>query len=157
MKKIILIALLALTTSCKTTKFTGYANLLTGNVETEKTLEENYIAANEFMVENFNHGESVIQFSDKEAGIVKGKYFMGSYRIVKKGILAGVQNVYCVVTIRVKDGAAKIEVDGQGAILGHYKDLIFEDGFTNAQYKEKADWLIGRFKSTMLIDDRNKW
>ncbi len=26
------------------------------------------------MVENFNNSESVIQFSDKKAGIIKGKY-----------------------------------------------------------------------------------
>jgi hypothetical protein len=79
------------------------------------SLSENYIKANEWMVETFNDPGSVIQFTDKESGIVKGKYVM----------LNDESNTfYAIITLRVKDNAYRIEIDPPS---GMYSVTIYED------------------------------
>jgi len=85
-----------------------------------KTKNELYIRANTWMVETFNNAESVIQFSDKESGIVTGKYVMAT-------IVAGSKirhNVHSIIKIQVKDGSTKITI-------------------TPESYVNDANWLIG--------------
>lgn len=40
----------------------------------EKSKDDIYVLANKWMVETFNSAESIIQYSDKEAGTIMGKY-----------------------------------------------------------------------------------
>ena len=64
-----------------------------------KTADENYIIGYEFLVENFVDSESVIELADKEAGIIKGKYYIKEIKD------------YAIVTVRVKDGGIKITIE----------------------------------------------
>ena len=61
-----------------------------------------FVRANNWMVETFNNAESVIQFSDKENGIVTGKYLM---QTIIKGTAVPVTKVFAIIKIRVKDNA----------------------------------------------------
>lgn len=63
-----------------------------------------FILANSWAVDVFVSAESVIEFSDKEAGIVKGKYIINFV----EGVY--VQAVRSTLTIEVKDDAARITI-----------------------------------------------
>jgi hypothetical protein len=69
----------------------------------------NYIKANEWMVNTFNDPQSIIQFKDKEAGVVKGKYIMYAGQAATQYTLS-IKPYYAIITIRVKDNASKIEI-----------------------------------------------
>ena len=68
--------------------------------------DEIYIQANEWFVENFNNAESVIQFSDKEAGIIKGKY---SQSDVSDG--AYTYRITSIITFEVKQNRYRATIN----------------------------------------------
>ena len=63
-----------------------------------------FIRANSWAVDTFVSAESVIEFSDKEGGIIKGKYVME----YAEGVYT--YDLRSTLTINVKDGAAKITI-----------------------------------------------
>lgn len=65
------------------------------------------------MIETFNSAESVIQLSDKEEGVIIGKYLM--YGTISPGIYGTTNDtrVYAIIDIRVKDNKARFEVKPQ--------------------------------------------
>ena len=64
-----------------------------------------YIKANSWFVETFNSAESVIEFQDKEAGKIMGKYIF-SYA---EGVYT--YNVRQIVDIAIKDNKIKIVIN----------------------------------------------
>ena len=87
------------------------------NIENTSDKNSNFIKANEWMVQSFNNSESVIQFKDKDAGIVKGKY------VIKEGYTEASLNViirptyFSIITLRVKDNAVRIEVSAPSGMF----------------------------------------
>lgn len=66
-----------------------------------KTQGELYIAANEWAVKTFNKANSVIEFSDKEAGKIAGKYVTTIHFGLANMVMADVKTT---MIIEVKDG-----------------------------------------------------
>jgi hypothetical protein len=118
---LLLILIITLFSSCSSVKeniqidfhpeMRHYENI----IEIPNTSQDNlYIKANEWFVETFRNAESVIQFQDKEAGIIKGKYYylipksyhdiFGNYGEV--GVVT-----YSIITVEVKENKAKIRID----------------------------------------------
>jgi len=64
-----------------------------------------FVSVNSWFVDTFNSAESVIEFSDKEAGIVKGKYAF----MMKDGIYD--IRVMTTITVNVKDEKCRISFD----------------------------------------------
>jgi hypothetical protein len=52
-----------------------------------------YVKANAWFVETFNSAESVIEFQDKEAGKIMGKYVFSYYEVF--AIMVLTKNVFC--------------------------------------------------------------
>jgi len=79
----------------------------------EKTKNELYLKAYDWMISTFKDAESVIQFTDKESGIITGKYLMGK-SLVPIGnsytFSSSYENVFAIIKIQVKDKAAKITI-----------------------------------------------
>ena len=70
---------------------------------------ELYLKANDWMIQTFNSAESVIQHSDKEEGVVIGKYLM--HGSVSSGVYGAADTrVYAIIDIRVKDDRARLEI-----------------------------------------------
>ena len=163
MKKLILLfAILATTlTSCVGTYKTFESTIppMQESVELETSKNINYINANEWMVETFSSAESVIEFSDKEAGIVKGRYVLSPERSssgvhVGYGIYSGafvVKATKAIITVRVKDSFARIEI--QPTTKANYQTLNgkVSNGYTSAQYALDVENLINNFKERMKI------
>ena len=79
MKKLLPIILLIIFSGCITYKLVsldGATNETVINLEGKKS--KLYVMANEWMVQAFNNAESVIQFQDKEEGVIIGKYLLKS-------------------------------------------------------------------------------
>lgn len=97
----------------------------TADDQVSKTLDVNgtknqlYTRANEWMIAAFNSAESVIEYSDKEDGVIIGKYQLREVPFGGK-----VARLYATITIRVKDYKARIEVQPYGT-WGYYKNSNF--------------------------------
>jgi hypothetical protein len=101
------------------------------------TQDELYIKANSWFVDNFNDAESVIQFQDKEAGKLMGKYVTSAkmsiynYRI-KSTIQIDLKENKVRVTF--KDPYFKAVSDDTGNVYNEsYKPLVSKDGVAMAQ------------------------
>ena len=66
---------------------------------------EIYTKANLAFVDLFRNAESVIEFSDKEAGILKGKYYSNN---INFGL--SYYDVYSIIEVSVKDGKYRIQM-----------------------------------------------
>lgn len=152
------VALSTMFTSCVSTKkLLDSPPPKTKTIENKATKNSNFIKANEWMVETFNDAESVIQFTDKEAGIVKGKYIMrkGSVTAGLYGTSTTVEPFYAIITIRVKDKACRIEIDPPSGMYTQ-KAMDVEYGFTPEQFNLETDVLLADFEKAMLSKSVNE-
>ncbi|HET8886793.1 MAG TPA: DUF4468 domain-containing protein [Salinimicrobium sp.] len=124
--------------------------------EAEGTKDELYVAANNWMVENFNSAKSVIQFSDKEAGIVTGKYLLKE-TYTYSGYTATAVGIFAIIKIQVKDGAARVTVtpDNFNSVSS---SLVKEEyQYTKEKAVAQIQSLIDSLKNYMKNDNSNDW
>ena len=113
-----------------------------------------FVRANSWMVDTFRSAEAVIQYTDKEAGIVKGKYLL----ILPIG-MGEKMHVTSTVTVEMKDEKAKITFND-----AYYKFSITvgsasssEEGYVEDNKtitKVRADWesMVQNFKIAISND-----
>lgn len=108
MKKLNIIVLVVFTlllASCTTIK-TSEVKGVTKVVEVPGVSKDDlFVRASSWMVETFNSAKYVTQFSDKDAGVIKGKY-----RITFPQFLA-IGECEATFTIECKDGKCRIVID----------------------------------------------
>jgi len=128
---------------------------VTKNVETKTNQNSNFIKANEWMVQSFNDAKSVIQFKDKKAGIVNGKYLMKTGFMYRSDKFNDEPSFYSVITIRVKDSLSRIEINAPSVMYS--KKLIdgTEVGFTKESFFTKANVLVEQFEVYMKKESTN--
>ena len=128
------------------------------NIENTSNINSNFIKANEWMVESFNNAKSVIQFKDKQAGIVKGRYLMkeGSTITSMYGTKIVVHpTFFSIITLRVKDNLARIEIDAPSGMYSQ-KDINGKQiGFTKELFLAEANKLIDNFDVYMKEKSSN--
>jgi len=127
---------------------------VTKNVETKTNQNSNFIKANEWMVQSFNDAKSVIQFKDKEAGIVNGKYLMKTGFIYRSDKFNDEPSFYSVITIRVKDSLSRIEINAPSGMYSQ-KTMGIEVGFTKESFLTKTKYLIASFEVFMKKESLN--
>lgn len=120
--------------------------------ELEGSKNDLYVRSNKWMVENFNNAKSVIQFSDKEAGVVAGKYLIGTVGSMGTGLASSyvgpTKDVFAIITIDVKDNAAKISLTPENFQImesGQLKNY----GLTEESMKSQLNGLITSFENYM--------
>lgn len=95
---------------------------------------ELYIKANDWMIKRFNKASSVIQFSDKNEGVLIGKYLM--HGTGKESEIPNVElNTYAKIYIALKDNKALIKIepmsswsyDPSSYVNGYSKDKCIAD------------------------------
>jgi len=159
MKKVLLVFVILVTTltlnSCEAYKTVTLdsPDVKVKNITNTTDKNGNYIKANEWMVQTFQNAKSVIQFSDKEEGIVKGKYVM---KVGTPGstYVASTPDFYAIITLRVKDNASRIEITPP---TGMYSKTAFdiEYGFTPEMFNVSADALTSDFEKNMKSESTN--
>tara|TARA_R110002111_G_scaffold74950_4_gene119052 strand:+ start:912 stop:1400 length:489 start_codon:yes stop_codon:yes gene_type:complete len=110
----------------------------------------NFVLANEWIVEAFNDAKSVIQFTDKESGIIKGKYLLKDGNISTSPYGASTEPFYAIITLRVRDQKCRIEIDPPSNRFYSYNSMGEERGFTTDMFEEQTNLLINDFRNRML-------
>ncbi len=117
-----------------------------------KSKDELYIKANNWMVETFNNAKSVIQFSDKENGIIMGKYNMATIYTTTTDS----HDVISIIKIEVKDGKAKITITPPT-----YKNdpniIVGGKGYPLEQLNADVEKLISDFTIKMKEKNDDNW
>ncbi|MBY0432482.1 MAG: DUF4468 domain-containing protein [Cyclobacteriaceae bacterium] len=118
-------------------------------IEALGTKDELYVKANEWLVAAFTSAKSVIQFQDKEAGVIIGKYLLypgepystmsGNYRT---------DEVYAIVDIRVKDGKVKAEIKPQGT-WKQYEPGYSSYGYSKAEAKVDMNTMLSSLEKSL--------
>ena len=104
MRHLIVIGIIMLLVSCGTIQHIS----LTDTVVRDGTKSELWVKANMWMIDIFINAESVVQFSDKDAGVIKGRYAIKHYDWTGNTYWS-----YAIITIITVDNNATIEIDGQ--------------------------------------------
>jgi len=116
MKRILAALLTIALTSCASMQpvtFTESEYVVKVFEDVKGTKEQLYLKANDWMIKTFNDATSVIQHSDKEEGVIIGKYLMnGKVHSGAYGTTLDTR-VYAIIDIRVKDQKARIEIKPQ--------------------------------------------
>ncbi|MGE0930203.1 DUF4468 domain-containing protein [Peijinzhouia sedimentorum] len=125
--------------------------------ENDHSKDENYVLANEWMVETFNNAESVIQFTDKESGTVKGKYIIKEGFVSTSPYAASRDALFAIITIRVRDSSSRIEIAPPTGEFYSLKSMGTEYGYTPEMFEEDTNELILDFKTRMQGDVGGDW
>lgn len=116
-------------------------------IEASGTKEELFIKASSWAVEAFISSESVIDYQDKEAGIIKGKF-------TTKGIVPLTAMQWeSVITIEIKDNKARFTIKPNG--LPYDPTLSFAQSFNSVnqqtldRYNATNEMLLESFKKAL--------
>lgn len=159
LKKIISLALIGLFfTSCKTMyhgEDAAQSDLTYVSVlDFEESQNDLYIKANQWAVETFNSAESVIQFSDKDAGIIMGKYTSD----IKVGVYNGMSK--STIKIELKDKKVRLTfLDPYVKVTHDDLGTRYNDDFIPAKKKNvieqmRLEWMAmeTNFKDYMSVN-----
>lgn len=123
----------------------------TADDQVSKTLDASgtknqlYTRANEWMIAAFNSAESVIEYSDKEDGVIVGKYQIREVPFEGKA-----SRLYATITMHVKDYKVRIEVQPYGT-WGYYKNGNFVP-YTKEMAVQEIQRMVDNFE--MFIHSR---
>lgn len=119
-----------------TAEFTpdDYANAIVENLPAKK--DQLFIHANRWLINRFENAKSVIQYTDKEAGVIVGKlnlyYKPTSYY---SGYVSSPEvSADAIVEINVKDGKARIQIKPLG---GWTYDVLSEEKIISGSEPKK--------------------
>jgi len=110
------------------------------------TANDLYVKINMWFVDAFRKADSVIQFSDKDSGIIKGKY------ISPNNIVWGTDyyRISSIITVEARDERYRISFSDPlcrpiGSVLGgNYNGMVYPEG--NLKNQEMADKVIAEWK-----------
>ncbi|MFH0756355.1 MAG: DUF4468 domain-containing protein [Bacteroidota bacterium] len=139
-----LVILVAFLSSCSMTVIQPSAKSSTVNVGDNSKLQL-YVKANDWMISEFNNAESVIQFTDKESGVITGKYLMHTFIL---GTSVPPKYLYAIIKLQVKDGAAKITITPSDYV-NNYNIMAGGTGYTVEEANMDMDHLIQSFEKAM--------
>jgi hypothetical protein len=123
-------------TSCATTQTAFTPITLTETATVIGTKNDVYVKANLWLVDVFNSAKSVIQFSDKDAGVIKGKYVL---YFKPSGQYVGELERDAIITLNASENQLTITVTCNERPMG-----IFYSG---TQMDADLNGLIEKFKS----------
>jgi hypothetical protein len=106
-----------------------------------------FVKVNLWAVGYFNKADSVIEYSDKGAGIISGKYIGHTHLIM--GGLSGRQYVRSIFTISVKDDKVKLDLkptelityNGNGQYFDYYYTIYVKEADIIADYNATLESL----------------
>ena len=150
--------ILTITSCASSTKATEVkVNKLSKIINTENTKNKLYLKANDWMINTFGNAESVIQFSDKEAGVITGKYLMGK-SLIRIGnshtFTPSYENVYSIIKIQVKNKAAKITISPKPYLNGTINiSGKINKGYDREQAIKDMNFIINSFSEYIQTEN----
>jgi hypothetical protein len=109
--------------------------------EVDKSKDELYRISMEWMAKTFKSSKAVIQYEDKEEGVIVGKGFT----VVRYGL--GIPaNTYFTLTIEVKDNKARATVEDAYFVIDNQPSNI-DNEFTMGRFKPKVMEMFASLQS----------
>ena len=164
MNKFLVILFLSISTlSCSTSKSIKKYDppgKVVKEVNTPGSMDENFVKANEWFVIKFVNSKNVNRYSDKEAGLVKGKFMLFDEKTwvpaTKNSYPVTSQSINAVITIRVKENKARLEIEVSEPIYTtKYGDI--EYGHSLAEVEAQIGKLGADFMQYMFKESENEW
>jgi len=131
---IILVCVMAIFTSCMTMGAVPQVNYSEIVDVSGVTKDELFVNTNLWAVGFFNKADSVIEFSDKNAGIISGKFIGDSHPIM--GGLSGRQSVKSIFTISVKDEKIKLDLKPTGLMTYDGYGRLIESSYVGVKAED---------------------
>lgn len=152
-KSILLILLPFLFTACGTMQTVSIkepvVKILT---ELEEKQDELYVKANDWMISMFVDASSVIQFSDKEEGVLIGKYLLSGQASTTMTLFGNTTTdtrVYAKIDIRVRDGRARISIEPLDSWQYDSSGLTIRN-YSEENFYQDADNVLVSFENAIL-------
>ena len=153
--KLPVFVLLMLLTSCNVTYVPVTMEAIERTIQVDGSKDELYVKANNWMAETFVSSKSVIQFTDKEAGVVTGRYLFKDFGGVN--LYSGYQDfgeIYAIIKIQVKDNASKITIDAED-FTEVQSSLNKEYRYTKEKAIEQINGLMDSYEKYLNSKDDN--
>ena len=168
MKKVLLFAIVLVSfESCMSIKQTAITIPgIEKIIGTDLTKDKGYLKANEWAVTTFVNAESVIQFSDKEEGVVMGKYALkpastsSTYNVMTgQSSPYTIKAVFALIRVQSKDKAIKISITPNDFTVVTVNDGV--GGKTVSYSREQAlidvETLITGFENYIKGASKSDW
>ena len=147
---------LLLLSGCGITSIPVKLESTTHIIEKNQEKEELFISANIWLVESFKSAKDVIQFSDKEAGIVMGKYMLQPPYYIGDSSNPNPNGVTALIKIQTKDGATRITVVPEA--FREFESAMRPDlSYTREIAQQQINRLIQSYTSFVRYDQSNDW
>jgi tRNA threonylcarbamoyladenosine modification (KEOPS) complex Pcc1 subunit len=155
MKKAIILFCI-LFTSCSTyEKVPANMESISEKYKIEGSKNDLFVKANNWMVEIFKDSKSVIQFSDKEAGVVTGRYLFkdfGNKYVLGERVDFG--QIYAIIKLQVKDGATKITIDAEDFTEIH-SEANKDYRYTKEKANQEIKSIMNKYKEYLKTEDNS--
>lgn len=155
---ILLVLCLSLLTACLTTKLipVSFSEPIVKTYDANFIKDVLFINANRWMISEFKDAKSVIQYSDKTAGTLMGKYLL-YYKpaYISSYINTPEENVYAIIEITVKDGRARISIKPDSWTNKQFTDMNGNavDSYSQAKAAADIDALCESFRKSLSSED----
>lgn len=160
MKNLLILSVFCLTllTGCMTTKLipVSFSEPFIKTYDVNLTKDVLFINANRWMISAFKDAKSVIQYSDKAAGTLMGKYLL-YYKpaYVSAYVNSPEENVYAIIEVTVKDGKARISIKPDSWNNVQYTDLNGKavDSYSQATATADIEALCNSFSRSLIVEE----
>jgi|GEM_PF-2570906 len=147
-KIIFYFSVLIICTSCATTvpvKFENPIEEVITDLKGDKS--DLFVRSIDWMIYTFRNSANIIEYSDKEEGVIIGKYIAKGAASVIKGTEVD-NRVYFKVNITVKENKAKISVFPLGQ-WSYRKDRLDNYGYTKTNAIDDVNKLIKSYRNSV--------
>lgn len=148
---------LFLFTACGVTLQTVEVDPVSQVIQSDTAKDELFINANIWLVESFKSAKDVIQFSDKEAGIVIGKYLLQGPVLKNNTPDPNPEGIYAIIKIQTKDGATRITVVPE--TFFKFPNTLHNSGstYTREMAVKQINSLVQSYTAYVKYDQSNEW
>lgn len=123
-------------------------------IESDRSRDELFVNANIWLVESFKSAKDVIQFSDKEAGVVIGKYLL--YLPGNDNDEFNPQGITALIKLQVKEGATRITIIPE-AFVEPSVDMYLKVPYDKDDVQNSINQLIQSYVGFVKFDRSNDW
>ena len=123
-------------------------------IESDLSRDELFVNANIWLVESFKSAKDVIQFSDKEAGIVMGKYLLSLPYFDDDQL--NPQGISALIKLQVKEGATRITIIPE-AFVEPSGDMYYNAPYDREDVQNSINLLIQSYVGFVKFDRSNDW
>jgi hypothetical protein len=160
MKKLLLLLIVLSTVSCGVTYAPVDIQPVKKSFKVEGSKNELYVKARVWMAETFANSLSVEQFSDKEAGIIVGKYLLQPIYASSGYTAYQSDGIYAMIILQMKENTAKITVKADNFMVAEAsqatRDNIYQNenlGYTKEEAIAQMNILIASYENYLKTEN----